>query len=171
MKPMTTSLRAWPAALALAVGTLGMLVTLPAAAQTRAALVQSVDEPARNPYQETQFNVVCRGTSICGLDFAVVPAGKRLVVTHISGYVDTANGTMPNSFLQSTLGGTYTATVPIIAARGPLSALGTRYVISQNVLAYFGPGESPRGSYQGLLGEVMSGGALMMLSGYFINLP
>lgn len=171
MQRMATSLRAWPAALALAAGAVGVLGTLPAAAQTRAALVQSVDEPARNPYQETQFNIACRGTPICVLDFAVVPAGKRMVVTHISGYVDTANGTMPNSFLQSSFGGSNFATVPIIAGRGPLGNLGTRYIISQSVLAYFNAGENPRGSYQGLLGEVMSGGALMMLTGYFINVP
>lgn len=171
MQRMATSLRAWPAALALAVGAVGVLGSMPASAQVRAALVQSVDEPARNPYQETLFNVPCRATAICTFDFAAVPAGKRLVVTHISGYVDTANGTMPNSFLQSNFGGPAYATVPIIAARGPLGALGTRYIINQSVLAYFGPGENPRGSYQGLLGEVMSGGATMMLTGYFINLP
>ncbi len=171
MQRMAISLRAWPAALALAVGAVGMVGTLPAAAQVRAALVQSVDEPARNPYQEALFNVACRGTTVCSFDFAAVPTGKRLVVTHVSGYVDTANGTMPNSFLQSGFGGAAYASVPIVGLRGPLTALGTRYIISQSVLAYFGPGESPRGFYQGVSGEILSGGAQMMLSGYFINLP
>lgn len=171
MQRMATSLQAGTALLALAAGAAGLLGTMPAAAQTRAALVQSVDEPGRNPYQETLADTACRGTSVCGFNFATVPAGKRLVVTHISGYVDTATGTLPNSFLQSSFGGSAYATVPFTGVRGPTSALGTRIFINQSVLAYFGAGESPRGSYQGLLGEVLSGGALMMLSGYFVNVP
>ena len=56
--------------------------------------------------------------------------------------------------------------------RGPTSALGARIFINHPVLAYFGPGDSPRGVYHvNGSGDTMSGGALMMVTGYFVNLP
>ena len=171
MKPVFASLQTWPAALALATATVGALCATPALAQ-RAALVQSIDEPGRNPYQETLSNTTCRGTTVCAMDFVTVPAGKRLVLTNISGYVDTAAGTLPNGFVQSSFGGSAYATLAFTAVRGPTSALGTRNFINHSVQAYFGPGESVRGIYHvNGTGDTMSGGSLMMLSGYFVNLP
>jgi len=164
------SFQTLPAALALIVAAAGTLTAAPVAAQTRAALVQSVDEPGRNPYQEALSNTTCRGTSICTVEFASVPAGKRLVITHISGYIDTANGVPPNGFFQSSFGGPAYATVPFTGVRGPTGALGVRYFINQQVLAYFGVGETPRGSMQ-ILGDLASGGAFLMASGYYVNVP
>lgn len=170
MKPLLKSPRIPPAALALAVATACAVCAAPAAAQTRAALVQSVDEPGRNPYQETLSDTTCRGTTICVFDFASVPAGKRLVVTHISGYIDTASGVPPNGFFRSGFGGTAYATVPFTGVRGPTSALGVRHFINQPVQAYFGVGETPRGTMQ-IIGDLASGGALLMVSGYYVNVP
>jgi len=143
-----------------------------AMAQTRAALVQSIDEPGRNPYQETQANTNCRGSTVCVFNFAQVPVGKRLVLTHISGYVDTAAGTLPNGFVSSGFGGSTYATLAFTGVRGPTGVLGTRNFINHNVLAYFGPGEPINASYHvNGTGDTMSGGALLMLTGYFVNLP
>ena len=163
--------RILPTALALAAASL--LCAQPAVAQTRAALVQSIDEPGRNAYQETQSNTTCRGTTSCVFNFAAVPAGKRLVVTHIAGYVDTGAGTLPSGFLQSSFGGAQYATVPFTGVRGPTTTtLGTRILVNHQVLAYFGAGDSPRGLYHiNFTGDTMTGGALMMISGHYVNLP
>lgn len=170
MKQVLKSFQAASAALTLAVGTVGALCALPAAAQTRAALVQSVDEPGRNPYQEVQSNTTCRGTSVCVVEFSVVPAGKRLVITHITGYFDTANATPPNGFFQSSIGGFGYATVPFTGVRGPTGNLGTRFFINNEVLAYFGVGENPRATMQAF-GDLASGGAMLMISGYYVSVP
>lgn len=170
MKTKSMAFHTVPAALALAIAAAGALSALPVAAQTRAALVQSVDEPGRNPYQEVLSDLGCRGTTVCSFNFAAVPAGKRLVVTHISGYIDTAAGTLPNGFLTSSFGGSSYATSPFTGVRGPISGLGTRIVINNEVLAYFSVGETPRATMQ-VFGDTASGGALIMLTGYFVNVP
>lgn len=169
MKTKFASFQTLPVALALAAAA---LCAPPVLAQTRAAFVQSVDEPGRNPYQQSLSNVSCRGTTICSFDFAVVPAGKRLVLTNISGYVDTAAGTLPSGFVSSGFGGNEYATLAFTGVRGPNSALGVRIFINHAVKAYFGPGEPINGRYHiNGSGDTMSGGALMTLTGYFVNLP
>jgi hypothetical protein len=164
--------RGLPATLALSVAAAMLPWASPALAQTRAALVQSIDEPGRNPYQETQSNTTCRGTTVCSFNFAAVPPGKRLVLTNISGYVDTGAGALPNGFVSSGFGGSAYATIPFTGVRGAVSALGTRIFINHSVQAYFGPGEPINAIYHvNGSGDTMSGGALMMLSGYFVNVP
>ncbi len=167
-----TTRRGLPASLALSLAAALLPWASPAVAQTRAALVQSIDEPGRNPYQETQSNTTCRGTTVCGFNFAAVPAGKRLVLTNISGYVDTGAGALPNGFVSSGFGGSAYATIPFTGVRGATSALGTRIFINHSVRAYFGPGEPINGTYHvNGSGDTMSGGALLMLTGYFVNVP
>jgi len=143
----------------------------PAAAQTRAALVQNIDEPGRNPYQEAVFSS-CIGSQFCNFNYSAVPAGKRLVLTQITGYIDVAAGTFPNGSVSSSLGGNAYAAVHFTGVRGSASALGTRMYINQQVLAYFGPGEVPHG-FMGVVStsDTFSGGAQLQLSGYFVNLP
>ena len=170
MKPPLTPRQSCPVVLTLAAGAIFALGSAPALAQTRAALVQSVDEPGRNHYQEVLSDLGCRGSTVCSFSFGTVPAGKRLVVTQIAGYVDTANGTLPNGFLQSSFGGSAYATLPFTGTRGPATPLGTRIFINNGVLAYFGAGENPRATYQ-VFSDSMSGGALMMLTGYYVIAP
>lgn len=166
------SRRGLPAALALAIGAAFVSWAPPALAQTRAALVQSVDEPGRSPYQETQSNTTCRGSTVCAFNFAPVPVGKRLVLTNISGYVDTAAGTLPNGFVSSGFGGSAYATLAFTGVRGPTGALGTRIFMNHSVQAYFGPSEPINATFHvNGTGDTMSGGALLMLTGYFVNLP
>lgn len=169
MTPLHRIVRAVPATLTLVAA--GLLATPGALAQTRAAIVQSVDEPARNPYQEAQFNGPCRGTTICNFSFATVPAGKRLVVTNIAGYLDTSGSGLPNCFLSSGFGGKDFVSLPFTGVRGANTAVGTRIVINHGVTAYFGPGEPVSAFCQASIGETVSGGAQIMLSGHFINLP
>ena len=74
-------------ALALA-AVLGKFYAVPAFAQVRAALMQDRDSKARNYYQT--YNLSCGyAVGICATDLAVVPAGKRLIIEHVSGEADT----------------------------------------------------------------------------------
>ena len=78
-------------ALALA-AVLGKFYAVPAFGQVRAALMQDRDSKARNYYQT--YNLSCGyAVSICSVDLPVVPAGKRLVIEHISGEADTIGAT------------------------------------------------------------------------------
>ena len=148
----------------------GVFGAKPLMAQVRAALIQNVDEPGRNPYQETQF-ATCAGQN-CNFTFEPVPAGKRLVLTHVNGYVDVKGGTFPNSYLQSSFGGSQYATVFIPGEKGTVFSNSTRIVYNANVQAYFGPGEQPSAAY--LLfstPDLFNGGALLSLTGYYVSLP
>src|SRR3954454_4054241 len=118
----------------------GVFTAKPLLAQIKAALVQNVDEPGRNPYQESQFTV-CGGPQNCNFQFAMIPAGKRLVLTLLNGWVDVRGGTLPNSNVQSSFGGNSFATVFFPGTRGNVGGGSTRIVYNSDVLAYFGPGE------------------------------
>lgn len=154
--------------------TAGHFYAKPVLAQVRAALVQNIDEPARNPYQESFFSYLgnCNaGGQFCNFNYSAVPAGKRLVVTNISGYVDVTNGSLPNGVLTSSLGGSQYAQVFFTGTREYFNGSNTRIVIDQQVRAYFGPGETPH-VFAGLVGSTDSfaGEGSIALSGYYITL-
>ena len=67
-----------------------------AGAQPKPALVQDRDEPGRNPYQQVAVNTECDGLAICTVDFAVVHAGMRLVLTQatIETSIDQSSGSV-----------------------------------------------------------------------------
>ena len=66
----------------LVVGVVAALSSTAATAQTRPALVRSVDEPARVPYSY-DVRPTCPFTNQCVAEFPVVPAGKRLRLTSV----------------------------------------------------------------------------------------
>jgi hypothetical protein len=66
----------------LAIGLLAALASAAATAQTRPALVRSVDEPARVPYAYS-LAPTCPFLNDCVATFPTVPAGKRLRVTNV----------------------------------------------------------------------------------------
>lgn len=70
----------WMAALAM--GLIAALSSTAATAQTRPALVRSVDEPARVPYSYA-LRPTCPFANQCVAEFPVVPAGKRLRLTNV----------------------------------------------------------------------------------------
>ncbi len=180
MKTKLISQKGWLAAPALAIAAACVLFAQPVLAQTRAALVQSIDEPGRNPYQELQASITCRGRKECSLQFAPIPAGKRLVLTHINGYVDVTNGSLPDVYI----GAGYNTIPPILVTatsarlvftgvRGPTSSQsGTRIFINHRVQAYFVSGEIP-GAHFGvpIFDDSVSGVVQLMLTGYFVNVP
>jgi len=90
------------AGFAVLAGVISGITAAPAIAQAiKAALVKNVDEPGRTPFEQNiEFT-----QSVCGLncynfqkissclflDGAVVPAGKRFVIQHVSGLLPSAN--------------------------------------------------------------------------------
>jgi hypothetical protein len=89
-----------------ALAALAHFTAKPLLAQVKAALIQNVDEPARNPFSE-DFLVGATAPGCtsgrCDLDGNfVVPAGKRLVITNITGQVLTSNGPFARASLSTT---------------------------------------------------------------------
>jgi hypothetical protein len=64
------------------VGVVAAMLPTMALAQTRPALVRSVDEPARVPYAYSLLPT-CPFSNVCEAAFPTVPAGKRLRVTEV----------------------------------------------------------------------------------------
>jgi len=167
-----------------AVLVLGGFAAQPALAQVRAAFVESVDEPGRNPYASTVFFAngfefpsggTC-GSNQCELHFQAVPAGKRLVVTNVIGnvYVDTPGVIAP--VLLFPLGDATKGTTMMLPA-GLMAGtyFGSNMIgISAEVHAYFEPGATPAiaitpiGSIS-VLGS--RGSTAITLSGYLVSLP
>jgi hypothetical protein len=67
----------------LVVGLVAALSSTAATAQTRPALVRSVDEPARVPYAHF-VAPTCPFSNVCQATFPEVPVGKRLRLTQVS---------------------------------------------------------------------------------------
>jgi hypothetical protein len=159
----------------LALVTLGKIFEKPLLAQVRAALTQNIDEPGRNPYQEYYFSgsATCgSGQKFCNFDYSTVPVGKRLVVTHVSGYVDVIGGMLPNCNIQSSFGGSQYAEAFFTGVRGPVTSVSTRIFINQDLLMYFGPNETPH-TFCGLVStsDNFAGAGNIELSGYYITNP
>ena len=137
-------------------GALALLITLATegrvlAQAIRAALVENVDEPGRNPYSE---NASCSGVG-CTVGFSPVPTGKRLVVTFVNGIVEGNNTSVAE------LGGHGLYFRIFTTAPG-----GTAGLFNAATTAYYDPGEQP-------LVSCFCNGSLVSatLSGYYVNLP
>jgi hypothetical protein len=174
----------WIAAGLAALGWIGSFTAKPLMAQIKAAFVENIDEPGRNPYSSTVFFAqgfefpaggTC-GSSQCDLHFEVVPAGKRLVVTHIVGnvYVDTPGVVSP--LLLFPLGNSAQGTTMFFPA-GLMAGTyqGSNMLgISSDVAAYFEAGATPAISIIPI-GTISTlgnkGSTAITLSGYLVNLP
>lgn len=134
---------------------LGAVVALatgaPAQAQTRAALVKNIDEPGRTPYQSViEFNAGDGCTSnICNfVSFTPVPAGKRLVVDHLSAMVGVTGGGRPAVTAFSTSLCTNCNNRALIAGwvdTGFTPVSGVNFwILDRPLTVYFEAGETPR---------------------------
>jgi hypothetical protein len=137
-------------------------------AAIKAALVQNVDEPGRNPYSENKSTVDCIGfgTNNCNLQFSPVPAGKRLVVTNVSGLIVVAGG---SSYRTVTLYSTiarFTQNLPVIF-QGSLQQQ-EYYVFNQAVVHYVEPGDRPSVDIDSDHILITSN---LFMTGYYISLP
>ncbi len=149
---------------------LGKFYATPLMAQIRATLIQNRDEPARNLYE--MYRTCTDSGNKCTVNYPAIPANKRLILTHVSGYAlgagvlaDHVNGgvlsretgDMSRKGLVASLQGSFTTTP------------GGRWSVNQEVLTSFEAGEAPSieietnatGWYVGLF----------HISGYMIDVP
>jgi hypothetical protein len=173
----------WMAGGLVAMAIVGSFTARPLIAQIKAAFVQNVDEPGRNPYASTVFFAngfefpaggVC-GNAQCELHFQAVPAGKRLVVTNIIGnvYVDTPGVISPP--LLFPLGNSAQGTTLFFPA-GLMAGTyqgSNMLAISSEVKAYFEAGATPAISIIAI-GNISPlgnrGSTAITISGYLVNL-
>ena len=145
--------------------------TLPAFAQQKTTVAQDRDEPGRNPFQQSMQMTQNAGNcgpllGLCALSFDVVPAGKRLVVTHASAILHTDPSTgNPLVYAGPAQIPNFSHTLPLPQARG-----GTRHVSAGPLLFYVEAGSYP---YVIVQGSPLTDGASASasLSGYYVALP
>ena len=135
-------------------------------------LVQNVNEPGLNPYVHivnfNQSSAYCYNYA-CTIEFPVVPAGKRLVITYASANFALAGG---NSTLASVALTTNASDQNQVMLPAPvLDGLGRFYIAASPVTFYVNAGAHP---------EMILGGQFMLdngnnsaqvaLTGYYVNL-
>jgi hypothetical protein len=125
---------------------IGGVYAAPALAQViKAALVKNVDEPGRSPYLQ---KVVCNGSGGCTaipLAPALVPAGKRLVVDHISAFVSTPSFNRPylSAGSANSSGGDDTRLAYVSIDSTVDTPSGSIFILSQPARFYVEAGKQP----------------------------
>jgi hypothetical protein len=131
--------------LALATATFVLFATATANAQ-KPALVKDIDALGRAPYQQTvlfnQTGSYCTNF-VCTVNFNAVPAGYRLVVTHVSARYKLGNGNVGGTVATVGIGidgylGGDTLQLPAPTYLGFSS-----YIVSSPVTFYVEPGRTP----------------------------
>jgi hypothetical protein len=143
-----------------AAGVVSSMIAEDAIAQIRAALVKNVDAPGRAPYQQMvpfapgSFGASCPGAfpwTACVVSFPPVPAGKRLVVEHVTmmfhGFQPTfftvGNQSTSDDFPDPFTGSHVAVMKPDFASGGNTNA-GPRWFIDRPIRVYFEPGDTPK---------------------------
>lgn len=137
------------------------------------ALIRSVDEPSRQPFQlEIDFDTNGLGANINQITLGTVPAGKRLVIEHVSVDASVPVGQNLLSALKIFSGGK-SAVHPLITLKQGIDVSNQqRFVTSQQVRLY-----ADAGSILILRLErdtVLGGEGLLRVanvSGYLVDLP
>jgi hypothetical protein len=171
----------WMAAGVAALTVVGTFTAKPLLAQIKAALVQSVDEPGRNPYSSVgAINCLGGSLNLCLAYFTTVPPGKRLVVTNIIGMIYLATpGVVTNASLAQAVGPSATSS-PLLQFPTSLQAgtfAGDNITgINAAIRTYFESGAQPVIVFGGstpidLTGTFGLSASSITLSGYYINVP
>ena len=161
------------AALLALLAVLGKFYAKPLLSQVRAALVENVDEPGRNPYSSTKsLPGICIGNNACNLFFTPVPAGKRLVVTSITGniYPLTPGIVHTLTLFATGTGGIQKILVPTFLEAGTID-FGNIVGVSAQLTAYYEPGDAPRMEVETTTSFIGPRIGSLTISGYFVNLP
>jgi hypothetical protein len=125
--------------------TLGVFYAKPLMAQVRAALVSNVDDPGRIPYQATSFCQLL-GLNSCVANFPQVLAGKRLVVTHVSGRLEESlpGGSVVLVQVGRLGGSSFSATLPTTFQGNDIGF--NHFVFNEPELEFYDAGQTPTGS-------------------------
>jgi hypothetical protein len=118
---------------------LGNLYALPALAQARPAVVKNIDERGRTPYGQTA-SCSTPGSTVCTAIFPVVPANKRVVIEHVSGYVRTAANLLYLAVLD---GNNPLLHFIFFQVQGSDQSNNSIYIANQPTLTYFEAGQTP----------------------------
>ena len=124
--------------------------------------VRNIDEKARIPYQ--QSGAIPCNSGLCDLAFLAVPAGKRLVVEHVSANVNPNPGVGVNGvFLEGACG------FCVWSLPGHSLATPELVAVNEQVLAYFESGTTPfvRVAWSA---TTNTGAFQAVISGYLIDL-
>jgi hypothetical protein len=145
-----------------------VLTATSATAQTRPALVQDRDQAGRNFYsfQGTCGNVM---TGVCTIDLPAVPAGMRLIITHISAQIAASLSTSVTGADLRKKGTSNFGAFPNIRPTPNTSFGATFYVANEPVFAKFDAGEIAE--FNIFAPTEPSLGAQVVLSGYMIAIP
>jgi hypothetical protein len=131
--------------------------------------VLNVSEPGQAPYQESReftFGAGGCGPTFCGVTFGPVPAGKRLVVTQISGLFQLPTGRFPLIVFPLSLNSGVPAT-----KQGTDSATGFDYFVSnQAILGYFDSSAPPTMQVSEFGGTPGPRPQIVTLAGYYVGL-
>lgn len=134
-------------------------------------LVRSVDSGSAEPVEASVAFPSGRGTSVIAGSLYTVPAGKRLVVEHVSAVCSVRTGTRLEYASIGTLpagnGGPALYLIPVLT--GPSSLGGDSFVISQAVKFYVSAGEQLYvAAYET---TVTDGVGTFSFTGYLVNAP
>jgi hypothetical protein len=159
MKTMNKSLTAAVCAIPLLAGS--------ALAQTRAVLIQNLDESIRAPYQEAAF-VNCN-TFQCTLFFPAVPAGRRRTVEQVSCSIFLPSGTAEGRMQSLEL--SFQDRRPVRAYLPYAANPGSSILFTSNAatLLFFNAGDAPRVDASSVAGAIAS--MSCTLSGREIAVP
>ena len=125
--------------------------------------VKNLDEKGRNPYQQSGATG-CNGSGLCDFAFPAVPAGKRLVIEHVSANVNPNPGVGVNGTFLEGAGGFTVFSLP-----GTSMATPELIAVNQTVLAYFDAGQTP--FYRVAWSTSSNPGAFQVtISGYLVDL-
>jgi hypothetical protein len=119
------------------------------------AVFRNIDEPGRSPYQAQvtgTSSVNCSGGFSCSFTFTAVPAGHRLVVQHVTMFIQPIAGSVParvgllSTTLPTFVGPMFFATVQ----GGPPNYSNSPIVFDQQVTAYYDDGDNPKAFIDGI---------------------
>ena len=143
-------------------------------AQIRAALVKNTDERGRMPYRDVrEFGTyTCYSANMCIVAFNPVPAGKRLVLEHVSMMVAAVSGARPRFLALGDCISLNSCNEQILSpdfVQVPFSSEFAFWVIDRPVHAYYEPGSTPKLKFS-VNGDGMGGaGHNATLHGYLID--
>jgi hypothetical protein len=125
--------------------------------------VRNVDEKGRVPYMQTAFQNCSPASGLCDMNFAAVPAGKRLVVEHVSANIGLNPGSGLNATFLAAPGGMF------FSLPGRAMATPTLIGVNEQVLAYYEAGQAPL--YRLAFAAVGDSGVVSaVISGYLVDL-
>ena len=134
----------------------------------KAALVKNVDEKGRMPFSKRVTCISGISSNFCSAAFPMVPAQRRLVITHVNALSQHSGG--PGSDVTLRLVGSADLVVTAYFApryKGTSSGTIDDYLVNEPILAYFEAGETPRVEISARSNNL---NVAAVISGYFIDL-